>query len=547
MMMENIDIQNLIRFEPGQFDRSVLEALLQQMPSGVVVAEAPSGRLVFANPQMDGILRRPALNGVEDWVGFGPLGRRYTRDDWPIVRSVRGGETVENEEIEVLRGDGTRGVLLCSSVPVRDGSGRTIAAVQTCLDVTDQRKRVRSKRFLSEAGTLLSASLDYVATLRNLARLAVPTLADWCTIDLLEKGELDRVAIEHVDATMAKAASQVARRHPPTLETELAVARVVESGRSELYTTVGPDVLDRFTRHPRIRGGLDNLAITSAMVVPIVARGEPLGAIVFATSDSGRRYTLDDLEIAEELATRAALSIENSRLFNESRAATEAKSDFLAVMSHELRTPLTAIIGYSELLQLGVPDPVTERQKEQAERIELSARHLLQLIEEILTLVTLESGERRVHRDEMNVNALLQKASATIEPLARAKNLDLVVELAADDPILRSDADKLLQVLLNLLSNAVKFTERGEIRLTAELGPTVLEIEVRDTGIGLDEEHRRRIFDPFWQVERPINRRAGGTGLGLTISRRLIDLLGGEIEVESEQGKGSTFRVRVPV
>jgi signal transduction histidine kinase len=467
-----------------------------------------------------------------------------------IIRTapLRDGEAVDSEEIEIARGDGTRGVVRFTAVPVRDREGRVQAAVLTGFDMTEQRRRSMSHRFLADAGTLLTSSLDYTSTLRNLARLAVPALADWCTVDLLDNsGEIERVAVEHTDAKRAASATQLARRHPPTLDSEVGVERVIRTGISELITEVTPEVIARFTRNGRQRRFLGELGIRSVMIVPMVARGSPLGTITFVSAESGRRYNADDLEVAEELATRAALAVENSRLFDQSRAASEAKSDFLAVMSHELRTPLTAIIGYAELLQLGVPDPVTPRQHEQAERIEVSARNLLQLIEEILTLVTLESGARRVHREEVDVNKLLRRAVAIIEPMAKAKNLPLSVSFAAGDPMLRSDADKLLQILLNLLSNAVKFTEAGGIQLNASTEGEMLVLEVRDTGIGLGGEHLQRIFEPFWQVERPITRRAGGTGLGLTISRRLADLLGAEIQVDSEQGKGSTFTVRLPL
>jgi signal transduction histidine kinase len=545
--MESIDIQGLARLEADGFDRRVLSALLEQMPSGVLVAEAATGRVVLANPQMDEIWRRSIVAGTEGWNGYDESGREYRPEEWPLARALAG-ETVPEEEIEIVRGDGTRAVVRFSATPVLDREGRIVAAVLTGLDVTEHRRRLASRRFLADAGTLLASSLDYVSTLRNLARLAVPTLADWCTVDLLDAdGEIERVAVEHTDRRLAQAAMQLARRFPPTLETEIAVARVIESGEAELIPSVTDEELDGLTTSKHERRALGELGIESAMIVPIEARGSPLGAIVFLAAGSGRRYAADDLEVAEELATRAALAIENSRLFDQSRAATEAKSDFLAVMSHELRTPLTAIIGYAELLQLGVPDPVTPRQYEQADRIEVSARHLLQLIEEILTLVTLESGERRVRREGVHVNQLLDHAAGIIEPMAKSKGIPLAVVPAEGDPILRSDPDKLLQILLNLLSNAVKFTEAGDIRLEASVSDATLTIEVADSGIGIGPEHLQRVFEPFWQVERPITRRAGGTGLGLTISRRLADLLGAELEVESEAGVGSIFRVRIPI
>jgi signal transduction histidine kinase len=546
--MQDIDIQDLARLAAPGLDRRLLSVLLQQMPSGVLVAEAPSGRILFANPQMHEVWRRPVLPELEEWSGFHSDGRAYTLEEWPLARALRDGEVVRDEEIEILRGDGTRASVRFSAEPVTDEDERVVAVVLTALDITEQRRRTVSRRFLADAGTILSSSLDYVSTLRNLARLAVGVLADWCIVDLLDEvGELDRVAIEHRDPKRSSGVTQLARRHPPTLETEVGIERVLRTSRSELIPHVNQANLARFTRSEGQRRFLAELGVVSAMIVPIVARNSPLGVIIFVTAESGRRYGLDDLEVAEELATRAALAIENSRLFDQSRAATEAKSNFLAVMSHELRTPLTAIIGYSELLQLGVPDAVTPRQHEQAERIEMSARHLLQLIEEILTLVTLESGERRVEREELNVNELLRRAAGIIEPLAKAKGLQMRIVSAADDPVIRSDADKLLQILLNLLSNAVKFTEKGGIRLTATHRAEFLVFEVEDTGIGLDVEHLARIFEPFWQVERPITRRAGGTGLGLTISRRLADLLGASLEVESAAGMGSTFRVLFPI
>ncbi len=544
--MDGIDIDGLARVGSQGFDLRLLKVLLEEMPSGVLVMEA-GGQIVLTNPQLEAIWRAPTVC-VSQWVGHHPDGQQLQFDEWPIRRALQFGETVRSREIDITRADESRGVARFNAVPVRNERGEIVGAVMTALDVTDQRRRLTSRRFLADAGTLLSSSLDYVSTLRNLARLAVPALADWCTVDLLDtSGEIERVAIEHTDPRRAATAMQLARRYPPSIRTEIGVERVIRTGTSELVPEVSIRMLDRFTQSAKQRKFLGDLGIKSVMIVPLVARGSPLGAIIFVTAESGRRYTPDDLEVAEELATRAALAVENFRLFDQSRAASEAKSDFLAVMSHELRTPLTAIIGYAELLQLGVPDPVTVRQHEQAERIEVSARHLLQLIEEILTLVTLESGERRVHRAELHVNDLIRHAVSIIEPMARVKNLPMSVNFAEGDPILRSDSDKLLQILLNLLSNAVKFTDSGEINVDTELDGDSLAISVSDSGIGLSPEHLARIFEPFWQVERPITRRAGGTGLGLTICHRLAELIGAEIEVDSNQGQGSTFRIRLPV
>lgn len=544
--MDNVDLQDVARLQPPGIERSLIDALLRLQIAGLLVVDNER-RVLLANGLMEEIWRGPMGADPFAWRGYRPDGSEYGAGEWPLDRALAG-ETVHAQEIEIVRADGTHGMVRFSASPMIDEAGKSSGAVLQALDISDHRHRSASRRFLADAGTLLASSLDYVSTLRNVARLAVPALADWCTVDLLDsQGEIERVAIEHTDVKRATTAMQLARRYPPTLETEIGVERVIRTGVSELIPHVTPDILDRFTRSSKQRKFLGDLGIHSVMIVPMMARGKALGAITFVTSESARQYNPYDLEVAEELATRAALAVENSRLFDQSRAATEAKSDFLAVMSHELRTPLTGIIGYAELLQLGVPDPVTPRQHEQAERIEASARQLLQVIEEILTLVTLESGERRVNRSEIEVNRLVARAVALVEPLARIKGLPLTVRYAEGDPILRSDPDKLMQILLNLLSNAVKFTESGSIDVAVWIEEHLLVVEVADSGIGMEPEYLQRIFEPFWQIERPITRRAGGTGLGLTISRRLADLLGAEIEVESEQGKGSTFRVRVPL
>jgi PAS domain S-box-containing protein len=532
----------------GGMSSPLLKAILQQMAAGILVVDAGTGRLLLSNRQMEEILGRPPASGdMSEWEGFHPDGHPYAAEEWPLTRALHHGEIVEGEEVEIVRADGSHGFVRIGAVPIRGPDGDIVAAVATCFDVTEQRRRHSSRKFLADAGALLASSGDFVTILRNLARLAVPTLADWCTIDLLrEDGLLERVAVEHIDRRMASFAAELARKYPPDPDARAGVGHVVRTGKPVLVREVTADLVNAVARTPHHHKLLSELGIRSAMFVPLIASGKTLGAIGLVSAESGRRYSNDDLEVAQELATRAALAIENARLSMESRAATDAKSDFLAVMSHELRTPLTAIIGYAELLQLGVPEPVSETQREQAERIEVSARHLLQLIEEILTLVTLESGETRVRVEEVRIADLLERAVKIIEPMARAKGLTLRDTTSGEDEVLQSDADKILQILLNLLSNAVKFTERGEITISARRNEAWFDFEVSDTGIGVSEEQLRQIFEPFWQAEPPITRRAGGTGLGLTIGRRLADMLGGEIRVRSEKGKGSTFSLRIP-
>jgi PAS domain S-box-containing protein len=230
----------------------------------------------------------------------------------------------------------------------------------------------------------------------------------------------------------------------------------------------------------------------------------------------------------------------------EAEAASRAKSEFLATISHELRTPLNAILGYTELLRMGVPEPLTPGTGRSVERIGLSAQHLQQLIEEILAFHRVEEGREMLQIQPVELGRLADEVQAVIEPLAAEKGLRLEVE-RPDRPLrMETDPRKLRQLLLNLLDNAVKYTEAGEVRLTVRPEDDGVCFVVRDTGVGIAPEHQARIFEPFWQVEQSLTRKAGGTGLGLTVAQRFAQLLGGRLEVESTPGEGSTFTACLP-
>jgi signal transduction histidine kinase len=243
-----------------------------------------------------------------------------------------------------------------------------------------------------------------------------------------------------------------------------------------------------------------------------------------------------------------ALAFENAAAArDEAERANRAKNDFLAVMSHELRTPLNAIIGYGSLLRDGIPDPPTAGQHRQIERIGASAKHLLALIDEVLSLSRLELGRERITPSSIAVGTLIEEAAAMMEPEARKKGLVLSLSVPDQEVMMVTDAGKLRQALVNLLGNAVKFTDHGEVSIRARAEPEVDQVvfDVEDTGIGISAEHLPRVFDAFWQVDQAPTRRVGGTGLGLHVTRRLVRLLGGDVSVRSVPGEGSCFTIRV--
>ena len=262
-------------------------------------------------------------------------------------------------------------------------------------------------------------------------------------------------------------------------------------------------------------------------------------------SDKERVDLLAMEKNAREIAEKARAEAEAARA--EAERANTSKTDFLAVMSHELRTPLTAIMGYEELLSDGITGPVTELQRQQLGRINASARHLLGLIDEILTFARVDVGRERVRWESLSINQSLNEAAAIVEPMAAAKQLAYIIELLEEDQAIQTDPTKLRQMLVNLLSNAVKFTDKGEVRLSCAVSSDMLELRIADTGVGIDAGNIEHVFDPFWQEEQSATRKAGGTGLGLSVTRKLARLLGGEVTVASRVGTGTTFLLKLPL
>ncbi len=228
-------------------------------------------------------------------------------------------------------------------------------------------------------------------------------------------------------------------------------------------------------------------------------------------------------------------------------AADRLKSSFLATMSHELRTPLNSIIGFTGIILQGLAGPLNAEQNKQLEMVRNSARHLLALINDVLDISKIEAGQMEVKNEPFNLRASILKVVGIVKPLAEKKGLALREELGPGTEALGSDARRVEQVLLNLLNNAVKFTERGTITLRTERAPGAIRVSIADTGIGIRPEDLSQLFQPFRQVDSGLARQHEGTGLGLAICRRLAGLLGGDIQAESEPGKGSVFTLTLPV
>ena len=250
--------------------------------------------------------------------------------------------------------------------------------------------------------------------------------------------------------------------------------------------------------------------------------------------------------VAVDTTERKAAELERERLLEETRDASEAKSHFISVISHEFRTPLTAIIGYTDLLSTGVSGPLSPAQLRQLDRVRASAWHLTQMVDEILTFSRLEAGHDSLNLEPVDATSLARETAALVAPGASVKGLALACELPDEAVVVRSDSGKLRQVLLNLLAKAVKFTEHGGVTLRLRRVDDRLVIAVQDTGVGIAPEHIERVFERFWQAGGSQRHNVSGAGLGLTVSRHLVEMLGGRLEVESSVGTGTTFSFSIP-
>jgi signal transduction histidine kinase len=469
-------------------------------------------------------------------------------------------------------------------------------------DLTERRRLEARQQLLLRASNMLLAYLDSERMLCNLSKVVVPAFADWYTVDVVEPDRsIRRLETKHRDPSKLVAAHALAARYANRPESEFGARAVIRTGQGQLVSAVSDTMIADMAQDAQHLRLLHSLGLRSFIVVPLRGRYAILGAMSFVTAESGRRFDARDLEVAEELASRAAQAIDNARLFadvedsrslleeqateleaqaaevesvaselersnNDLRALNEnlaertkdaerarsdaevarreadeanrAKSEFLAAMSHELRTPLNAIIGYAQLLDVGVHGAVNAEQHADLGRIQRSSQHLLGLITDILNYAKVESGRIEYDITSMRVDRSLVEVEELVAPLAAEKHLTYRLRAACPGECVCADPEKLRQILVNLLSNAIRYTpEGGSVAVRCATTDNEVLIEVIDTGVGIPADKLEAIFEPFVQVDRYAGERQG-TGLGLAISRDLARGMRGDLTVRSELGRG---------
>ena len=536
--------------DPDALYRSVVATT----PDAIITMDE-AGRIRFANPATELLFGYPA----DELIGKSLtmlMPERFRRDHQVgLGRYLKTGK--RNLEWSYLRlpglhRDGHEITLSLSFGEYREGEHKIFTGILR--DISDVVQRESGLKFLLEASELLTSSLDYEVTLQRVAELATRSIADWAAIDLVENGSVRRVVIAHPDPEKIKLAEELQAKYPSDPSSATGIHHVIRTGERVVAAEVSDELILAAAvddRHLELIRALD---IRSYMCVPLKLRDEVIGALTLVSSTPGRSYSEGDADLASELARRAAVSIDNARLYSsahEARVTAEqanaAKSEFLAMMSHELRTPLNAISGYAELLETGVRGELTPEQLADVHSIQRSQSHLLSIINDMLNFAKLEAGKVHFSYATVPVNALLGGLEELIKPQLREKDLEYEFMSSDSSVTATVDVEKFQQVMLNLLSNAIKYTDpKGKVGLRWTVEGGDLLVSVSDTGRGVPADKLEAIFEPFVQVEPLRTRATGGAGLGLAISRDIARTMGGDVSVESEVGKGSTFTLRLP-
>ncbi|MEO6210157.1 MAG: PAS domain-containing sensor histidine kinase [Gemmatimonadaceae bacterium] len=411
-------------------------------------------------------------------------------------------------------------------------------------DITEQRRIEQDEEFLAEVSVVLATTLDSGKTFANIAQLTIRELADLCIVEFVnEQGEvirLDVVTSDPANTGLADALKQFPLdRSRPHLTGEL-----LRSKKPQLIPEISPEMVRTVAQSDEHRKLIEALAPTSMMGVPLIVHGRILGALVVASCHSKRTYGVADLRLLVEVGRRAALALENARLYRATERAVQARDDVLGIVAHDLRNPLHTILAAVELLRL-VESPTAHHVRRSANVIERASKRMNRLIQDLLDVTRMEAGRLAIECARVPAAVVALDAVKAQEALVSSGSLKLRLDVPPTLPEIWADRDRLLQVFDNLIGNATKFTAPGG-RITVGARPTegAVLFWVADTGAGISAADLPHLFDRFWQAQKADSR---GTGLGLPIVKGIVEAHGGRIWVESTAGRGSTFYFTLPV
>ena len=526
-------------------------------PDGTLL-DANRSALAFAGARLEDVV------GLPFWeTPWWPTEESRAWAEHAIAEAASG--KVIRSEVEHASPDGRRIIVDFSLTPVRDELGRVYALSAEGRDVTDRKhadderrsllaealaaRRAaevaeRRARFLADATQVLNESLELDATFEGLGATIVPAMATFCIIDVVdEHGVVRRLQVVHERPEMREVARQLAQypRGPnPRYMTSDSIAR----GRPRFVRRVDEAFFVSSAEDAQHLALLRTLAPASFITVPLVTRGRILGAIAFCRDATAAPYNETDLAVAEDLGHRAALALDNARLYEQSRRSTQARDDMLGLVSHDLRNPLSAIsMCVHALLEHDEIDAAGRADLLRTMRDATDWAH--RMIEDLLDVSAIEAGQLSIERRIVDPVLLAVQAAQMFERLAQEQGITLYLDLPEHLPRVHADAERLLQALGNLLGNALKFTPSGgRVGLHGAADGENVVLSVTDTGPGVPLEHVPYIFDRYWHSRRTAKKR--GTGLGLAIVKGIVDAHNGKVWVESIVGGGSRFSISLP-
>ncbi len=403
--------------------------------------------------------------------------------------------------------------------------------------------------FLAEASAVLSSSLNYEQTLASLSRLLVPALADFSTIHMVEEdGSIHLLTVAHPDEEKARLLWELERRWPLDSNSHVGTPEVIRTGQPEITPTVDEERLRSFSPTDEQLAMLRQLNMTSSMTVPLISRGSTIGALSLMANTPQRQFGPADLTLVEELARRAAIAVDNARLYEEAQNAIRMRDQFLSLASHELKTPLTSLLGYAELLERRSRQNGSfgERELRALHVISDQSRRLSKLVSALLDLSRIQSGQLSIERRPVDLHALVRRLIEEVQPAQEHHVLEC--ESTDKQLVILGDELRLEQVLQNLVQNAIKYSpDGGIVCINLHQCGTEAHVSVVDQGIGIPADSMPLLFSRFYRAHNVDPQHISGMGIGLYVVKEIVGLHGGTVSVTSEEGQGSTFTISLPL
>lgn len=464
------------------------------------------------------------------------------------VETLLGGNQAEAEFRIITKTGDVRWLYNCARPEWDDQQGRVVRITGAASDITDRKRAEERLHFLTRASALINASLDYDATLDQVAHLAVPFLADGCFIDLLADEHLPRrLILAHADADKERLLCDMYDQYPADQQWPELIKQIVQTRTPTLLNNIFESLLQSVSADDSQLNVLKQLDFQSAMIVPVLVHERMFGTMIFVSERVHQRHTEHDLALAEELASLAAMAFDNARLYSKAQSAVEARDEFLSIAAHELKTPTAALLTATHLLCKWLPQEQepSDRVRRELDVLSVASQRLNKLIDSLTEFAQIQTGRLTLEHRPVVLCALARQVLSQIQPSSR----HYVALFCADETLtIEGDALRLEVVLYNLAQNAIKYSPRGgPVTVHIEQQAAQAVIQIKDQGIGIPDEAQSQVFQRFYRANNAIQQHIGGTGIGLYLVKEIVTRHGGMVAVSSMEGYGSTFTIRLPL